>query len=83
MYFKRITVFVQFIFFFQKLFKDHAFSAFTTNILVGGDSLMAEFIWHWTKGNKKIYTTEVDRAEQAMKDGFFVMGARVNPVRSQ
>jgi len=38
---------------------------------------MSEFIWHWTKENKKIYTTQVDLAEQAMKDGFFVMGARI------
>jgi len=36
---------------------------------------MAEFIWHWTKDNTKVYTTQVDLAEQAMKDGFFVMGA--------
>ena len=44
---------------------------------------MAEFIWHWTKGNKKIYTTQIERAEQAMKEGFFIMGARVNPLRSE
>jgi len=39
---------------------------------------MPEFIWHWTKGNKKIYTTQVDVAEQAMKEGCFVMGARLS-----
>ncbi len=44
---------------------------------------MTEFIWHWTKGNKKIYTTQIDLAEQAMKEGFFIMGARVNPIPSQ
>jgi len=44
---------------------------------------MSEFIWHWTKENKKIYTTQVDRAEQAMKEGFFVMGARVNSLTSE
>jgi hypothetical protein len=43
---------------------------------------MAEFIWHWTKENKKIYTTQVALAEQAMKDGFFVMGARLQPNQS-
>jgi hypothetical protein len=59
------------------------FSAITTNTMVGGESFMSEFIWHWTKGNKKIYTTQIDLAEQAMKDGFFVMGARVNPVGSE
>jgi len=44
---------------------------------------MTEFIWHWTKGNKKIYTMQIDLAEQAMKEGFFVMGARVNPLLSK
>jgi hypothetical protein len=44
---------------------------------------MSEFIWHWTKGNKKVYTTQIDRAEQAMKEGFFVMGARVKPLTSE
>lgn len=44
---------------------------------------MTEFIWHWTKGNEKIYTTQIDRAEKAMKEGFFIMGARVNPLRSE
>ena len=55
----------------------------TTTAMVGGESFMSEFIWHWTKGNKKIYTMQVDLAEQAMKDGFFVMGARVDPGRSE
>jgi hypothetical protein len=53
-------------------------SAFATS-LVGGEYFMSEFIWHWTKGNKKIYTMQVDLAEQALKDGFFVMGARISP----
>jgi hypothetical protein len=44
---------------------------------------MSEFIWHWTKENKKIYTTEVERAEHAMKEGFFIMGARVNSLTSE
>jgi hypothetical protein len=42
---------------------------------------MSEFLWHWTKGNKKIYTTKVDDAERAMKEGFLVMGARLNQPR--
>jgi hypothetical protein len=54
-----------------------------TTSLVGGELFMSEFIWHWTKGNKKIYTTQVDIAEQALRVGFFVMGARVNPVASE
>jgi hypothetical protein len=29
-----------------------------------------------------VYTTQIDLAEQAMKEGFFVMGARVNPLPS-
>jgi hypothetical protein len=44
---------------------------------------MSEFIWYWTQENKKIFTTQLDMAEQAMKDGFFVMGALVRPVRPE
>jgi len=68
--------------FFTKLYKVVLISSFTTN-LVGGELFMSEFIWHWTKENKKIYTMQVDLAEQAMKDGFFVMGARIHPNRSE
>ncbi|MEM4258967.1 MAG: hypothetical protein QXL17_07460 [Candidatus Thermoplasmatota archaeon] len=41
---------------------------------------MPEFMWHWTQDNKKIYTLQIERAEQAMKKGFLVMGVRVNSV---
>ena len=44
---------------------------------------MTEFIWYWTKENKKVFTTQIDLAEQAMKEGFFVMGARVNPLSAK
>jgi hypothetical protein len=37
---------------------------------------MYEFIWHWTKGNKKIYTRRTDVAEKAMREGFLVMGIK-------
>ena len=40
---------------------------------------MAEFIWQWTKGEKKIYTRRTDVAEQAMKEGFLVMGIKEKP----
>ena len=40
---------------------------------------MYEFVWHWTKGNKKIFTRNDGVAEQAMKDGFLVMGKRLKP----
>jgi len=40
---------------------------------------MTEFIWQWTKGNKKIYTRQTDVAEKAMKDGFLVMGIKQKP----
>jgi len=59
--------------------KMERFRSPTTIILVGGESFMSEFIWHWTKGNKKIYTTQVDQAEQALKEGLFVMGSRLKP----
>ena len=37
---------------------------------------MSEFVWHWTNGNKKIYTRRLDIAEKAMKEGALVMGIR-------
>ena len=40
---------------------------------------MAEFIWHWTKGDKKIYTRKTDVAERAMQEGFLVMGIKEKP----
>ena len=40
---------------------------------------MSEFIWHWKKGNSKIYTKRTDIAEKAMKDGILVMGTKIKP----
>jgi len=40
---------------------------------------MSEFIWHWTKGDSKIYTRKTDVAERAMKEGMLVMGIRTKP----
>ena len=40
---------------------------------------MTEFIWHWNKGNSKIFTRRTDVAEEAMRDGKLVMGVRVKP----
>jgi len=40
---------------------------------------MSEFIWYWTKGEKKIYTRNTEIAEKALKDGLLVMGMRVKP----
>jgi len=40
---------------------------------------LSEFVWHWTKGNRKIYTKNTDIAEKAMKDGMLVMGMRIKP----
>ncbi|MFW6120008.1 MAG: hypothetical protein ACOC80_03790 [Petrotogales bacterium] len=40
---------------------------------------MYEFVWHWNKGNKKIYTRRTDVAEKAMKEGFLVMGIKAKP----
>jgi len=40
---------------------------------------MTEFIWHWTKGNNKIYTRMTDVAEKAMNEGFLVMGVKEKP----
>ena len=40
---------------------------------------MTEFVWCWTKGEKKIYTKNTEIAEKALKDGMFVMGLKVKP----
>jgi len=40
---------------------------------------MSEFIWHWTKGNSKVYTKNTKVAEKAMKEGMLVMGTKVKP----
>jgi hypothetical protein len=40
---------------------------------------LSEFLWHWKKGNSKIYTKKSDVAEKAMKDGVFVVGIRIKP----
>jgi hypothetical protein len=69
--------------FFKKYLKKFCFSLLYNHSLVGGESFMSEFLWHWTKGNKKIYTTQVHLAEQAMKEGLFVMGALVRPSPEQ
>ena len=40
---------------------------------------MSEFIWYWNKGNKKIFTKNIDVAEKAMKEGNFIMGMKIKP----
>lgn len=40
---------------------------------------MVEFIWHWTKGDSRIFTRKTDVAERAMKEGKTVIGMRVKP----
>ena len=46
---------------------------------IGWGSYMSEFVWHWRKGDHKIYTQRIDVAEQALKDGMLVMGVRIKP----
>ena len=40
---------------------------------------MNEFIWHWTKGDSKIYTRKTDVAERAMREGMLVIGKKIKP----
>jgi len=40
---------------------------------------MSEIIWHWTKGNSKIYTKNTEAAEEAMKNGMLIIGKKVRP----
>jgi len=38
---------------------------------------MNEFIWHWTKGDSKIYTRKTDVAERAMREGLLVISTKI------
>ncbi len=37
---------------------------------------MSEYVWHWTKGNSKIFTKKLDIAEKAMRAGLSVIGVK-------
>ncbi len=37
---------------------------------------MPELLWYWQKGNTRIYTKKFRVAENAMREGFFVMVLR-------
>lgn len=39
---------------------------------------MEEFIWHWNQGNTTVFTRDVNRAEEAMKNGILVFGEKIN-----
>ena len=34
---------------------------------------MSGVIWHWTNGNKKIFTRKIDIVDKAMSEGYYVM----------
>jgi len=40
---------------------------------------MATLLLYWTKGNKTYYTRSIKTAEEAMKEGFYVMVLREKP----
>jgi len=37
-----------------------------------------DIIWQWTNGNRKIFTRDIKVAEQALKEGFFVIGKKTS-----
>jgi hypothetical protein len=39
---------------------------------------MDEFIWHWNQGSTTVFTRDVDRAEEAMKNGLLVFGEKIH-----
>ncbi len=39
---------------------------------------MDEFIWHWNQGSTTVFTRDVDRAEEAMKNGILVFGEKIH-----
>ena len=40
---------------------------------------MADFIWHWTKGDKKFFTKKPDVVVKAMKEGTLVHVIKEKP----
>ncbi len=40
---------------------------------------MYKLIWHWTKGNKKIYTRRTEIVEKAIKEGYLVSILKSKP----
>ena len=40
---------------------------------------MDDFIWHWTKGNTKVFTRDSTVAEKAMRNGMLVIGKKLRP----
>lgn len=40
---------------------------------------MSDFIWQWKNGDRKIYTKKDELAEEAMREGYFVMGIKAKP----
>lgn len=34
---------------------------------------MSGIIWHWTEGDKKIFTRKIDIVDKAMNEGYYVM----------
>ena len=34
---------------------------------------MSGIIWHWTEGDKKIFTRKIDIVDKAMSEGYYVM----------
>lgn len=37
---------------------------------------MPDFLWAWTEGPGKVYTSRVEDAEKALRAGFLVIGIR-------
>jgi len=42
-----------------------------------GEGKMKEYIWHWTKGNARIYTRNETLANKAMDEGSLVVGEKI------
>ncbi len=41
---------------------------------------MSDIVWYWIKGDKKIFTRDIKVAEKALREGFLVIGKKVNNV---
>ncbi|UCE38680.1 MAG: hypothetical protein JSW00_05480 [Thermoplasmata archaeon] len=39
---------------------------------------MAGVVWHWTNGDKEIFTKRIDTVDKAMQEGYYVMPMMVS-----
>ena len=62
----------------EKYLNDYLLSIPIINL--GERIKMSEIVWFWNKGNTKVFTRDIKVAEEALREGFLVIGKRVNNI---